>query len=142
VILYALDTDSLSLFERRNSRLIARILATPPDQLFITAITVRERLDGWYGLLNRMKSPSDEERVYARLIEAVKICASLRILPYTAAAISRFQQLQSLKLNVGPMDLRIAAIALEQNATVVTCNVRDFSRIPDLVFEDWTQTTG
>ena len=41
------------------------------------------------------------------------------------------------KLNVGGMDLRIAAIALENNATVVTRNVVDFQRIPGLLIEDW-----
>lgn len=34
-------------------------------------------------------------------------------------------------------DLRIASIALTQNATVVTRNYKDFSLIPNLKLENW-----
>ena len=38
---------------------------------------------------------------------------------------------------IGPYDLQIAAIALANNCTLVTHNVREFSRVPNLLIEDW-----
>jgi tRNA(fMet)-specific endonuclease VapC len=63
----------------------------------------------------------------------------MRILSFTEPAIARFERLRAMKLGVGAMDLRIAAIALEHGATVVTRNTRDFQRIPGLPLDDWSQ---
>ena len=57
---------------------------------------------------------------------------------FTESAIARFEDFRSLRLNVGSMDLRIAAIAIENNSIVVTRNRRDFDRIPGVVSEDWS----
>ena len=56
---------------------------------------------------------------------------------FSEPAIIRYNALLALKLNVGKMDLRIAAIALEANATVITRNLRDFERVPGLACENW-----
>jgi hypothetical protein len=52
---------------------------------------------------------------------------------------SRNNRPAAIMLNVRKMDLCIAAIALELQANVVTRNVRDFERIPNLVVEDWSK---
>ncbi len=44
-----------------------------------------------------------------------------------------------MKLNVGRNDLRLAALALELGAIVVTDNIRDFVRVPGLSWIDWTK---
>lgn len=46
--------------------------------------------------------------------------------------------LTGAKVRVGTKDLRIASIVLANNATLLTRNNRDFSRVPDLRSEDWT----
>jgi tRNA(fMet)-specific endonuclease VapC len=62
----------------------------------------------------------------------------MAILPFPPPAIARFQRLAAMRLNVGRMDLRIAATDLEVGATLVTRNRRDFGRIPGLQIEDWS----
>ena len=60
------------------------------------------------------------------------------IVTLSESAIVQVKQLGRLKLGVRAMDLRIAAIALEMNATVVTRNLRDFQVVPGLRCEDWS----
>jgi tRNA(fMet)-specific endonuclease VapC len=72
------------------------------------------------------------------LVGAAKSLRRFEILAYTVSAIARFEQLRKLKLKTGNNDLRIAAIALEHGATVVTHNLKDFSPIPGLAVVDWS----
>ena len=40
---------------------------------------------------------------------------------------------------IGPNDLLIAAICLAHDCTLVTSNTAEFSRVPGLKCEDWSQ---
>lgn len=135
---YVLDTDTLTLFREGNPKVRQRVSAHLPGDLAVTVISVEEQLTGWYNRIRSTKSPSELARAYERLANTVRFFSGIHILNFTENAIARFESLRSLKLNVGGMDLRIAAIALEHNAVVVTRNTRDFERVPDLVTEDWT----
>jgi tRNA(fMet)-specific endonuclease VapC len=48
------------------------------------------------------------------------------------------QELVRQKIRIGTQDLRIAAITLSVNGILVTRNQRDFTKVPNLVFEDWS----
>ena len=67
----------------------------------------------------------------------MRFYSKVQIFDFTEAAILRYNALRVAKLNVGGMDLRIAAIALENGAVVVTRDVRDFERVPGLTTENW-----
>lgn len=108
-------------------------------ELAITVISVEEQLSGWYRRLRQAKKPVQLARIYQRLATTVESLAGLPILSFTEPAISRYDGLRALKLNIRKMDLRIAAIALEQGAVLVTRNRGDFERVPGLTIEDWTQ---
>lgn len=89
--------------------------------------------------LNGLTAPSQLADWYDRLVARMfPVWRRYPLLPFSLAAIQRFQQLRSLRLNVGLMDLRLAAVALENNLTVVTRNVRDCGRVPGLQTEDWS----
>jgi tRNA(fMet)-specific endonuclease VapC len=135
--LYVLDTDILTLLQDAEPAVVQRVAAHPPDELVITVISVEEQLSGWFTQLRRARAPGVLAQVYQRLTRNVQFLSRLAILSFTEEAIHRFGQLQALRLNVAANDLRIAAIALEQGATLVTRNVRDFQRIPGLSFENW-----
>src|SRR5206468_9005708 len=44
---YALDTDTLSLWQHGHPAVSQRVAARRPDELTVTVITVQEQLDGW-----------------------------------------------------------------------------------------------
>jgi len=47
--------------------------------------------------------------------------------------------LESQGRRIGPHDILIAAQALRIGMTLVTANTAEFSRVPDLLWEDWTK---
>lgn len=63
----------------------------------------------------------------------------LQILSFSAEAIDRYEVLRRSKLGVKGNDLRIAAIALQNSAVVVTRNRGDFGRVPELRIENWAE---
>jgi tRNA(fMet)-specific endonuclease VapC len=135
---FVLDTDILSLYWEGHDVLCRHVAGHSSTDLAITAITVEEQLSGWYSLLRQAKQPPALAHAYRRLADAVYFLARWPILPFSESAIARYETLKALKLNVAKMDLRIAAIVLENAGVLVTRNLRDFQRIPHLPLEDWT----
>jgi tRNA(fMet)-specific endonuclease VapC len=135
---YILDTDTLSLLQQGHPKVLQEFGARPPSDVAITVISVEEQLSGWYTALRKARSPDELALAYQSLADTVSSLSRLTILPLPTAAIARYHQLTGLKLNVKRMDLRIAAIVLEQGSRLVTRNTRDFSRVPGLILEDWS----
>ncbi len=77
--------------------------------------------------------------VYQRMARTVAFYAALPILTFPEPAITRYDTLKRQKIRIAKTDLRIAAITLELDATVVTRNVRDFRKVPGLRIEDWSK---
>lgn len=140
-IQYVLDTDIVSLLRREpdTGRVRARVAATDLTTLAISVITVEEQLAGWFDQIRRAPTPALRASAYAALAQTVPFLAHFSILPFTESAMTRFDVLKAMRLNVKGNDLRIAATALEINATVVTHNKRDFERILGVSVEDWAQ---
>jgi tRNA(fMet)-specific endonuclease VapC len=137
VSLFLLDTDHLSLYQQGNARVLRNVATHINDQLAVSVITVEEQLRGWLTALAKAKDDARREHVYLRMAQTVESLACWTVLPFPLAAMRQHADFIRKYRHVGSNDLKIAAIALEFNATVVTHNRRDFSIIPGLRLDDW-----
>ena len=53
------------------------------------------------------------------------------------AAADLFVELRRQKVRVGSQDLKIAAIAMAEDALLLSANQRDFQKVPGLRVENW-----
>ena len=135
---FVLDTDTFSLFLKGHPQVCEHVLGRPLQQTTTTIITVEEELSGWYTLLRRAKAREALARTYQRMTDTVEALSRFRLLSFTEEAITRFEALRKQYPRLGRNDLRIAAIALTNRATVVTRNRLDFEQIEGLPFVDWS----
>jgi tRNA(fMet)-specific endonuclease VapC len=140
-IVYILDTDHVSLLQRGNAAVVTRVAALAATDVAITMITADEQLQGRLTVIRRARTQIDAARGYERLYETLRFYGSVALVLYDAVA-ARFDDLRRQGIRIGTQDLRIAAIALTQGATLVTRNTRDFSHVPGLITEDWSQSTA
>jgi tRNA(fMet)-specific endonuclease VapC len=138
VSVFVLDTDILSLYQFGHLQVCKHVAARSASDLAITVISVEEQLGGWYTLLRNTTQRDQVAIAYQSLADNIPFLAKFNILSYSVPSQLQFENLVTMKLNVRKMDLRIAAIALEHGATVVSRNVRDFQRVPGLAIEDWS----
>lgn len=130
---YCFDTDVLSAVLRREPHLalVRRLARLPATQQSTTAITVGELV---YGAARR-QNPSLSRRV-RELIESAVL-----VLPFDRGAAERYGELRADLERQGRRldepDLRIAAISLYRDVTLVTGNIRHFERVPGLAIENW-----
>ena len=118
------------------TNLIQRLAEAEADA-FTTIITVQEITQGWTAEINRKKAGRDQLRAYQQFQNAVEDFAHLTILRFDEEAAETFHRLQSRRLKVGTMDLKIAAICLSHDALLLTRNLVDFQKVTGLRVENW-----
>ncbi|HBJ86863.1 MAG TPA: PIN domain-containing protein [Verrucomicrobiales bacterium] len=137
--MFILDTNHLrELIDGTylGERLRLRIKAAS-SEVVTSVISADESLRGWLALIARANSPEKESDAYSRLNETIDILSEIVRLPYDMDAAARFQDFRKAALRTGSKDLKIACIALEYDATVLTRNTRDFAVVPALKMENW-----
>ena len=142
-MIYILDTDVFTLAELPDSRayqqLHARVLQLDSaDRIVTTIVTYEEQTRGWLAYVAKSRETAYQIKAYSRLKKHLRAYLGFDILDFDAAAAREFDRLRTLKLRVGASDLKIAAIALSQNAILLSRNLKDFVNIPYLHVEDWT----
>ena len=137
-MIWVLDTDHISLFQREDPYVIKRLQLKSPQELAITVVSYEEQLRGWLKFIHRSSNHQQLIFGYGKLNEALGFFCSKQVLDFTPVAVAQYTDLMSQKLRVGTQDLRIASIVLSIGGTLVTRNRRDFDRIPGLKIEDWS----
>ena len=133
--MYLLDTDILSNLLRRapSTALITKLASVPAERQFTSSITLGELVYGAHRLRDRT------DALLQRLDET--LLPNLPVLPFDASAARRYGEVRAeverRGTPIGDAELRIAAIALDRNLTVVTGNVRHFQKVPSLAVENW-----
>ena len=127
-----LDSDHCVAILRARLDLTRRV--EPDEELAITAVSVGELVHG----------ATKSQRAADNLARLDVLLAALTILPYGEWSARRFGQLKAQLEQAGEvisdLDMQIACIALDQNASLVTHNQKHFSRLTSLtglVLEDW-----
>ena len=139
--LLILDTDHASLFLKGNALVCDRVFQTEPNDLAISIITAEEICQGWLSEINKYSQASQSSRLllaYSEFEKALDFFQTIQRVSFDTKAYNQFKILRSQFRRLGTRDLRIAAIALSNNATVITRNAKDFGQIPNLSIEDWT----
>ncbi|MBC1240510.1 type II toxin-antitoxin system VapC family toxin [Nostoc sp. 2RC] len=135
---WILDTDTFSLFQRAHLLVVQRVNTIPTEQLATTIVTFEEQM---YGRMNRIRRADSQESLvfaYMQLNETLKDFKTINVLDYNQEAANCYTELRRQKIRIGTQDLRIASIAITNNGILVTRNQRDFCRVAELKFEDWT----
>ena len=136
-----LDTDHMSLIQRggtEGQRIRQRLRALPLDDVATTIVSYEEQMRGWLARLARTTTQERQGFDYSELKKLLQSYCSFAIMDYNAEAAAEFQRLLSLKLHMGTMDMKIAAITPANNAVLLTRNMTHFERVPGLQAEDWS----
>lgn len=137
-----LDTDHISLIQHPDSaecrELVRRLDASPDRDIVTTVVTVEEQMRGWLQVIARYRDPQQQAAYYNKLIDFVRFFGRWSIQPLNESAVQVFQELQKSGVRIAATDLKIAAISLANDATLLSRNIQDFQRVPGLRVEDWT----
>jgi len=136
-----MDTDHLSIADAdtvEGFNLGRRLERIPATQIFVSIITYEEQMRGWLAYSARAQTPEQMLSSYRKLRFHVERFREIPLLDFDERAVAEFKRLQQARIRIGTMDLKIAAVALANDATLLTRNAQHFRKVPNLRIEDWT----
>ncbi len=139
--MYLLDSDHMSLLERGNAegqRIRNRLQNVPLDDVATTIVSYEEQTRGWMARLASSMQPGRQVSDYSELKRLLNNYCRIAVVEFDAKSATEFTRLRQAGIRIGSMDLKIASIALANDTTVLTRNTQDFSKVPNLKFEDWS----
>ena len=133
--MYCFDTDVLAaaLLREPTMQLVRRLARTPGDQQFTTSVSVAE--------IAYAAARNGDGEVAGRVREL--IAAASAVLPFDQDAADVYgplrAQLERIGVRLDEPSLRIAAIAVSRDLTLVTASARLYDRVPGLRIENWLE---
>ncbi len=106
-------------------------------ELFTTIIDVQEVPQGWFAWINGKSPGAEQIHGYAEFQRNLEAFSRITVLPFDQAAAWYFNQLRQQRIRIGTMDMKIAAICLAHDATLLSRNLVDFEKVPSLKIENW-----
>lgn len=130
---FVLDTNTISYYFRGQPDVVAAMQSLSPSELGVPVIVAYELR---YGLLRLPK-----EAAVPRLKALAKLLGSMQSLSFDATCAAHAAeirvQLEQQGTPIGAHDVLIAATALSHQGTLITRNVREFSRVQGLRVVNW-----
>lgn len=132
--MYLFDTDVLTniVKPRPAKPLLERLKHTPNAEVYTSTITISEIV---YGAEKSQRPEYHLQQLEEVLLPAVNVVGFDVKAAYVCGRVRG--QLEKAGTPLDLADLEIAAIAIANDFTLVTNNVRHFSRIPQLKYENW-----
>ena len=135
--MFLLDTNICIYFIKQHpAEVVSKVKSYQPYEIKISAITVAELEYGAF------KSQFVEKNRKVLL----KFLSSFEIVPFDdqdAVVYGSFRTyLENQGKVIGPLDMQIAAQALSKQLILVTNNVKEFKRVPNLTIQDWSVSSS
>jgi tRNA(fMet)-specific endonuclease VapC len=127
---YILDTDTCIYVLREKQPVVSRMRAESASDLAISSMTEAELR---FGAINS----SDPQRLLLQL--DAFLSAPIQVLSFDREAAVRHAEIRLALRHqpIGERDLVTASVALATGLTVVTCNRREYDRVPGLDVVNW-----
>ena len=128
---YLLDTNIVIYVLKRRPKEVLDVFNINASLMAISSITLSELLYG-----------AEKSQSIDKNLEAIEeFISHLDVLPYDAKASQHYGQIKAALEKkgeiIGENDIHIAAHAISQGLILVTNNLREFKRVPNLAFENW-----
>ncbi len=131
MIIYLPDTNAISAYLRGTDAVFNARFQSQFMHARLSVIVLAERE---FGFVHGVAAGRQQQRFQ-------ELTNLLPIEPFTREDAAHYARIRSVLekrgQGIGPLDTLIAAQALRLGATVVTHNLREFSRVPGLKVEDW-----
>jgi tRNA(fMet)-specific endonuclease VapC len=129
--MYCLDSNTVIFYFKSKGNVALQLHTKSRSEIAIPAIVAFELTAGAYKSANPQKSI----KLLNEFLSEVAVIAFDLSCAQEAARIRK--QLETEGRMIGPFDILIAGTALATKSILVTNNTREFSRVNNLVLEDW-----